>query len=326
MSRPSGLAAAAGVALCLWLFANALRVENSLPRIAGTESGAEASSSDAGFPRTVVGYQGERLRIERPPQAIASQALAIDHLLFAIGADERVVSVSAPATDPRFSFISDRIDPSRVVASTNAEAVVRQGADLMLLSHSARADFESILQTAGIPSIRMPTYHASFEEVAEALRLVGRITGSEDAAEEQVLLMRQRIDEARNRKPTSTEPARVLPYSVYGSTYGAGSLIDHALGELGAVNVAAQHGVGPVAEISGEQIAAWNPDWIVVGAEIGAAEATLARLQADPGIAASAAGKSGNFIIVDSRMLISMSHHAVGLMEAIAAKLYPEVP
>ena len=326
MSRLSRLAAAAGVALCLWLFAKALRVENDLPRVAETDPGAEASPSGTGYPRTVVGYLGKRLRIERPPRAIASQALVIDHLLFAIGADERVVSVSAPATDPRFSFIADRIDPSRVVLSTNVEAVVRQGADLMLLSHSARADFESVLRSAGIPSIRMHTWHASFDEVAEALRLVGRITGSEDAADEQVLLMRQRINVARNRRPADAEPPRVLPYSVYGSTYGTGSLIDHVLEELGAINVSAQHGVGPVAEISSEQVASWNPDWIVAGAEVGAAEATLARLRSDPGIAVSGAGESENFIIVDSRMLISMSHHAVGLMEAIATRLYPEGP
>ena len=315
-----------GIGLCLLLFAAALRFEGRLSRTVDGAPGKSPTSLGGPFPRIAVGFDGERLELDGPPQAIASQALAIDHMLFAVTAKERIVAVSTVAHNPQYSFVADVLREMDVAVATDPEAVLQRRPDLVMLSHSARADFEEIVRAAGIPVFRMSTAFESFDQIAVALRIIGHVTGSDEGAEREIRRMRRRIERAKARKPPDAAPARILPYSSYGSTLGKGSLLDHVIKELGAINVAAEHGIGPFGTISSEQVAAWNPDWILVGAEPGNAGGTLERLRADPGVAVTAAGRKGNILVVETRQYISMSHHAAGLMEAIASRLYQEAP
>ncbi len=326
MKLVSRIGPPAGIGLCLVLFAAALRFEGGLSKTVHAGPGERQSSAGGPFPRVAVGFRGEQLRLNRPPRAIASQALVIDHLLFAVTDSERVVSASAVAHNPRYSFVADLLQGMDVGVTTDPEALVRKRPDLVMLSHTARADFEDIVRSAGISAFRMLTVFENFDEIADALRVTGHVTGDDDAAEREIRRMRQRIERARSRKPKSAKPVRVLPYSTYGSTFGRGSLLDHILQQLGAINIAAEHGIGPVGPISSEQVASWNPDWIVVGAGPGRADEVLARMRADVGIAVTNAGKTGSILVVETRQYVSMSHHAAGLMEAIAARLYQEEP
>lgn len=313
-----------GIGLCLLLFATAWRFEGRISRNLDGTRDIGAASQEGPFPRVAVGFDGEKLELDRPPQAIASQALVIDHLLFAVTSRKRVAAVSAVAHNPRYSFVSDLLQGLDVAIATDAEAVLRRRPDLVMLSHTARADFEEIVRAARIPVFRMLTAFEDFDEIANALRIVGHITGDDDEARREIRSMRQRIERAKGRKPPNTAPIRILPYSTYGSTFGRASLVNHIIEELGATNVAAERGIGPVGTISSEQVAAWNPDWILVGAEPGNTDGTLARMRADPGVAVTTAGKKGNILVVETRQYVSMSHHAASLMEDIASRLYGE--
>ena len=122
----------------------------------------------------------------------------------------------------------------------------------------------------------------------------------------------------------ATPRRRVLAFSSFAYTYGEGSLFDHIVTALGAVNVGAEQGIGPYASISSEHVASWNPDWIVCAGEPDSIESVRERLLADPGVAVTAAGRERQILVVDNRRYLSMSQHAVGLMEALAVVLYPE--
>jgi len=262
--------------------------------------------------------------IEAPPQAIGSQALSTDHFLFAITDLDRIVAVSPYATDPGYSFVHETVARMHMADTSDLEAVLRASPDLMLLSDRARADFEDVLRHAGIPTFRFRTVFGDFEEIAQGIAAVGFVTGDDAAAELEVRRLRERVDQAKARRPPGAKAPRVLPYSTYGSTLGQGSLFDHILTELGAINVASEEGLGPYADISSEQVAAWDPDWIVAPADRGASDQVRGRLLADAGIAVTKAGRSGQILIVESRQFTAMSQHAVGLMEAIASGLYGE--
>ena len=315
-----------GIGLCMFLFAIALRLECRLSTPVDRYRGEEWPSQVGPFPRVAAGFDGRAIRLDRPPQAIASQALVIDHLLFAVTAKDRIVSVSTVAHNPRYSYVTDLLQGMDVAVATDPEAILRRRPDLVMLSHSARADFEEIVRSAGIPVFRMLTEFQGFDEIANALRIIGHVTGDDDAAQREIQKMWQRIERATSLRPRDARQVRILPYSTYGSTFGSGSLLNHIIEKLGEINVAAERGIGPVGMISGEQVAARDPEWIVVGAEPGQADRTLARMRADPGIAVSMAGKKGNIVAVDTRQLISMSHHATSLMETIASHLYRETP
>ena len=320
------IAAALGVAVCVALFVVALRFDDGLPGAPLSSSGLPSTDAGAGFPRRAVDSSGQELWIGAAPQAIGSQALTIDHILFAITDPKRIVSVSPYAMDPGYSFVHEIAGQINLTQSSDLEAVLRSAPDLMLLAHGAKAGLEDVLRHASIPSFRVRTVFADFDQVSEAITAVGSVTGDEAAAELEIHRLRERVERAKRRRPPGARAPRVLPYSTYGSTLGRGSLFDHILTELGAVNVAAEQGIGQYANISGEQVAAWDPDWIVTAAAHGAAGQARDRLLADPGIAVTKAGRGGQILVVESRVFTAMSQHAIGLMEAIAAGLYEGGP
>ena len=90
--------------------------------------------------------------------------------------------------------------------------------------------------------------------------------------------------------------------------------------------MAAEQGIGPHGTISGEQIAAWDPDWIIADAPAGEEDAVRRRLLDQPGVAVTVAGRTGQILVLDHRRFITMSHHAAGLIEAVGAALYPDAP
>ena len=312
-------------ALCLALLAAAWR--GGAGEGAGwTFAGGTGAVAADGFPRTVRDYAGDEVRLPRPPSRIASQALVTDHFLFDIVPPSRIAAVSAVAHDPRYSFIADMVDDLDVGVAAEPEALLRRRPDLLLVSNTARADFVALARGAGIPTFRLLTESGDFSQIAAGLETVGRLTGGEAAAEQVIRRFRDRVAAAVARRPAGAPPPRVLVYASFSGTFGKGSLFDHVLTELGAVNVAAEHGVGAHGMIGGEQIAAWNPDWIIADAPAGGEAAARLRLLDHPAVAVTTAGRSGQVLVLDHRRFITMSQYAAGLTEAVAAALYPDAP
>ena len=322
--RSGRLWAALEVAACLVLLVAAWRA------IAGTQGWFPGEQSvapaPAGFPRTVHDYAGDAVRLAGPPSRIASQALVTDHFLFAVVPPSRIAAVSAVAHDSRYSYVADVLAGLDVGVADDGEALLRRRPDLLLVSHSARADLVALMRAAGIPTFRLLTVFEDFDQIADGLATVGRLTGEEGAAAREIARFRARVAAVAARRPAGAPPLRVLVYVAFSGTFGAGSLFDHVLTELGAVNVAAEQGIGPHGAISGEQIAAWDPDWIIAEAPAGAEDAVRRRLLDQPGVAVTVAGRTGQILVLDHRLFITMSHHAAGLIEAVGAALYPETP
>ena len=322
--RRGRLRAALEVALCLALLVVAWR---SADGTGDTRPfGAQPAASPPGFPRTVRDHAGEAIRLVRPPSRIASQALVADHFLFAVVPPARITAVSPLAHDPRYSFVAGQAGGMDIGVVDDGEALLRRRPDLLLVSHAARADLVDLARAAGIPTFRLLTVFEDFSQIAAGLETIGRLTGEERAAGQAVTRFRARVAAAIARRPAAAPPPRVLVYAAFSGTFGAGSLFDHILAALGAVNVAAEQGIGPHGTISGEQIAAWDPDWIIADAPAGAEGAVRRRLLDQPGVAVTAAGRSGRILVLDHRRFITMSHHAAGLLEAVAAALYPDAP
>ena len=330
MTRLAGLLrrgrprAALEAALCLLLVTAAWRAADGTR--ADWPLAEDAAESPAGFPRTVHDHAGDPLHLAHPPSRIASQALVTDHFLFAVVPPSRIAAVSAVAHDPRYSFVAGAVAGMDVAVVEDGEALLRRRPDLLLASHAARADLVAVARAAGIPTFRLRTQFDDFAQIAAGLETVGRLTGEERAAGRAIAEFRERVAAAVARRPAAAPPPRVLVYVAMSGTFGAGSLLDHILTQLGAVNVAAEQGIGPHGTISGEQIAGWNPDWIIADAPAGEEDAVRRRILDQPGVAVTAAGRTGQVLVLDHRRFITMSQHAAGLIEAVAAALYPDTP
>ncbi len=323
--RRGRLRAAAEAALCLALFIAAWNQADP----AGTGAaltGLSSPPAPAGFPRTVRDYGGDDLRLPRPPSRIASQALVTDHFLLAVVPPSRIAAVSPVAHDPRYSHVADLVAGMDVAVVDDGEALLRRRPDLLLVSHTARADLIALARAAGIPTFRLLTVFEDFAQITDGLATVGRLTGEERAAARVVARFRERVAAVRARRHDATPPLRVLPYVAFSGTFGTGSLLDHILTELGAVNVAAEQGIGPHATISAEQIAAWNPDWIIADAADGEEDAVRRRLLDQPGVAVTVAGRTGQVLVIEHRRFMTMSQYAADLLETVAAALLRDTP
>ncbi|MYA79742.1 MAG: ABC transporter substrate-binding protein [Acidobacteriia bacterium] len=324
MTRSTQAALISGGLLCAALFVAAWRFGGDLAPLAGTQPTSEGASASEPFPRTARDIHGVELTLDGAPQSLASQALVTDYFLFAVVPHERIVAVSTVAHDPRHSYVADIVSRMDVVVTSDPEAVLRRKPELMLVAESARADYVEMTRASGVPVFRMRTVSETFDQIAEGLKTTGYLTGEDAAADREIDRLRERIRAARARRPEDAPAPRVLAFSSFAYTYGEGSLFDHIVTALGGVNVGAEQGIGPYGSISSEHVASWNPDWIVCGGEPDSNESVRERLLADPGVAVTAAGRERQILVVDNRRYLSMSQYAVGLMEALAAALYPE--
>ncbi len=318
------LLAVGGAAVVVALFIFAFRFDGDLQQPTRGRAADAAVKEGDPFPRTVADYFGDPLTLERAPQRIASQALTIDHFLLATVPPDRIVALSNYARDERYSFAVEEAEQTDAVVATDVEAVVLRAPDVMLAAHSARADQVDLARSAGIPVFRLLTIFDNFDQIAKQLETVGRVTGEDERARAVVAEMRRRAAVAKALKPANAKSVRVLALTVYSSSYGRGSLFEYVVNELGAVNVGSEQGLGPYGQISAEQVASWNPDWIVAGAENASMEEVRERMLKDPGVSVTEAGRTGQVLVVKNREFLTMSQHAVELMESLAKAIYAE--
>ena len=318
-------AAAAVAAVVFWIGDG-----GGIFRFAGApgESGGGASAG-AGFPRTFSDFHGLPVTLAKAPRRIASQSLPTDHLLFAVVPAERIAAVSAYADRPQYSNVAALVRRRGIPSMRDAEQAIRLRPDLLLASNISRADFADLVRGAGIPTYVMRTVFRSLDEIEGGLRRIGDLSGERQAADAAVAEFRAAAAAAAAMRPAGGrhDPPRVLAltgfsYSSGAGSYGAGSLFADIMEKLGAVNVGSEQGLGEWGKVGREQIAAWNPDWIVAGAGGDDPAEAAARLAADPAVAVTAAGRKGRILVVEDRYYLATSQHVVHLMRAVAEALY----
>ncbi len=313
-------AAAAAAALVFWVGDG-----GGVFRFSGAPGGYGGSSPPgAAFPRTFTDFHGVEVTLAQAPARIASQSLPTDHLLFAVVPAERIAAVSAYAGLQQYSNVVDLVRRRGIPALRGAEQAVRLQPDLLLVSNISRADFTDLVRNAGIPTYAMRTVFRSLEEIADGLRRIGDLTGEPEAAAAAVAGFEAATAAAVAKRPPGGghSPPRVLALSGFSYSYGEGSLFEDIVTKLGAVNVGSEQGLGEWGKVGKEQIAAWNPDWIVTGSGGSNPTDVAERLAADPAVAVTAAGQKRQILVVENRHYVTTSHHVVHMMQAIAEALY----
>ncbi len=290
------------------------------PGAAGTAAGVEASD---GYPRQWKDAHGIPVDLRAPPRTIASHAVATDHLLFAIVPPSRIVAVSALARLPQYSHIATDVRALGIPAARDAETVLTLEPSLLVASEISAPDFLRAVRASGIPVYAMRTLFARLDEIADAMELVGELSGNNEAARRAADDFRAEVRAASGCEPDGSAPQRVLGVTYSRHCYGRGSLFEDIAHALGAVNVGSEQGLGPSQKIDPEQIAAWNPDWIVAGTGGRPPGEARAALIADPAVRLTRAGRLGQILAIEDRDLTAMSQHVLGTMRALAEVLCP---
>ena len=287
----------------------------------------EPSSHSSGpFPRSVTDKYGNLVTIPAPPRRIVSGEMTVDEILFDLIGPERIVAVSRFSFERRYSSLAHRVTELDLPSSESAEVVLSLHPDLVITGTHVRAEWLDLLRRGDVPTYRLEHNLVKLSQIGGLIRRIGFLTGSDERAGKLVQLFQERIERARKRRPLhATSHPRILGYDrSLSSSYGINTLFHDVVTTLGGINVGAERGLERYDGISFEQIAAWDPEWIVTGADPGRQEDVRQALLGNPGVAATSAARDGKLLILPQEVFLSMSHNVIELVEGLSAALYPE--
>jgi iron complex transport system substrate-binding protein len=277
------------------------------------------------FPRELRDGAGETLVIADRPKRIVSQTLGTDEILLAICSPERIAALSKLAENENYSNVVD--EARRVAGRTTegAEQILLLQPDLIFVASYSRAETVQLLQASHAPVFRFANFN-SIADIKSNIRTVGYAVGSDTEAEALIRQMDESLAVVRARVPPGRPALRIMSFGQNGYTGGTNTTFDDMVRAAGAVNASAENGIEGIAKISAEKIIEWQPDFIVAGASPGELESVRRNLLADPVIAASRAGRSGQIIVIDNRHFLSVSQFVVRGVEDLAGGLYGKRP
>ncbi len=215
----------------------------------------------AAAPVTVRDDDGRSLTLPRPAQRAVALSPHLAELVFAAGAGARLVGVM------RFSDFPPEAAALPVIGDAfaiNLEAVAALKPDLLLLWRSGI----NPRQQQRLPVLGLPIYNneiSSVEGIADTLRRLGRLFGTETTADAAAAATESRWAALRARY-AGRPPVRVF-YQLWNEplmTVNRGHLIDQAITVCGGTNVfAGQPNLTPT--VSWEAAVAANPQVVLTG-------------------------------------------------------------
>lgn len=259
---------------------------------------AEESSS---YPLTVMDQAGREVVIEKEPETIISNYYISTSLLIALEQDEKLVGVENNAElRPIYELSAEHIlelPGMGTVKEFDLERCAQLNPDLVILPAKLK-DMCDALEELDIPVlIVMPE---SEELLEECINLLGKATNSEERANSLNKFIDEKLNQLKNALKNVEKPTAYLSgNSSFLKTAGPAMYQNNLLVNGGAENVAEELSDTYWAEISYEQLLAWNPDYIVMAAD---AKYSKEDLLADEALSGCTAIQEGNIIQIPNNI------------------------
>ena len=206
------------------------------------------------FPLAVADAQGGEIVLESPAERIVVIDSAAVEILFAIGEQGRIVGTHDFVSYPPETTKIEKVGSAFAL---NHEKVLALEPDLVyVFFESPVADLEALdLKVLYLEEAR------TLEEIADQIRLWGRITDNLEAAEAAATDYEGRLADLEAKLAEPVEGPRVWHDLTSFYTAGKGSLIDHVYARLGAQNIAGDTEGFP--QLSPEVIVDRDPEVII---------------------------------------------------------------
>lgn len=261
--------------------------------VSGEEAGDSAASVT--YPVTVTDQAGREVTIEEEPEKLVSGYYISTSLLIALGLEEKLVGIEAKAdTRPIYSFSAPELLELPSVGTAkefDLEGCAALEPDLVILPLKLQESADT-LEELGITALVVNPEDQ--ELLNETISLVGACTNTQSRA--QALLDFTAEQEERLSAALAGAEAPVVYLagnSDFLSTAGDAMYQSAMIQMAGGANAAAEITDTYWAEVSYEQILAWNPDYIVLASD---ASYTVEDVLADPNLAGCTAVENGNVI------------------------------
>jgi iron complex transport system substrate-binding protein len=270
---------------------------------------------------TIVDDAGRSVTLDGPPKRIMTLTPGNTEILFALGAEDRIVAVDQWSDFPPAAKAKPHVAP----LNPSLEQVVRFSPDLILSTHGG-AEPLLPLERHGIRV--MVFAPRTLDDIYRNILLIGRIVNAERRAEGLIRAMRQRVAEVVAKVRDAPRPKVFIEFD--GSdpsrpfTAGPGSFIDILVQLAGGANVAAgSRTAWP--QFSLEELIRADPDLIILS------DANAPINPQTPELVASRSGWShlravrlGAIAAIDSNAISRPGPRIVEGLELLAGLLHPD--
>lgn len=221
------------------------------------------------YPLTVTDQAGRTVTFEKAPEKIASSYYISTSLLLALGLQDKLVGIEAKANTRNIYKLAAPAIVSLPNMGTakefNTEACVAATPDVVFLPMKLKKTADT-LESLGIKAIVVNPEDQSLLE--ECITLVGKITNNAGRAEALNNSIKTFLaDNKTNVSGENTPSVYLAGNSSVLSTAGSKMYQNTLLTNAGGKNVASELTDTYWANVSYEQILAWNPDYIVIAAD-----------------------------------------------------------
>lgn len=272
--------------------ADAAENTEEAPEDASGETG-ETAGTEVTYPVTVTDQAGREVTIEEEPEKLVSGYYISTSLLIALELDEKLVGIEAKAdTRPIYQLSASALLELPSVGTAkefDLEGCAALEPDLVILPMSLQ-DTADTLDGLGIDALVVNPEDQ--ELLNEMINLIGTAANRQDRAE--ALLDFAETQETRLAEALAdaeTPSVYLAGNSALLSTAGDAMYQSDLIRMAGGVNAAADITDTYWAEISYEQLLAWDPDYIVLASD---ADYTVDDVLADENLADCAAVVNGN--------------------------------
>lgn len=291
-----------------------------------SDSKTEASEpEETAYPVTVTDQAGREVTIEKEPEKLVSGYYISTSLLIALGLEDKLVGIEAKAdTRPIYALSAPELLELPSVGTAkefDLEGCAALEPDLVILPLKLQ-DTADTLEELGIKALVVNPEDQ--ELLNETISLIGTASNTKDRA--QALLdftaeQEQRLEEAL--AGTDTPSVYLAGNSDFLSTAGETMYQSSMIQMAGGVNAAADITDTYWAEVSYEQILAWDPEYIVLASD---ASYTVEDVLADPNLEGCAAVENGNVIQIPGDAEAWDSPVPSGILGAVwlSSVLHPE--
>ncbi|WP_436799540.1 heme/hemin ABC transporter substrate-binding protein [Rhizobium oryzicola] len=256
---------------------------------------------------------------------IVSVGGTVTEILYALGAESRIVAVDATSIHPAAARQKTDVGYMRALSP---EGIIAQNPDLILLQEgSGPPNALAVLQASGIPMITIRSEPRG-EAIAEKIEAIGRAVGLETAAQTLAAQNRTALKAVQDENAKlSGPPKRVL----FILSLANGRVIAGGRNTEAAALIELAGGVNAAQEISGykpltdEAVIAAKPDF-VLSMDGGNHLLTADQVFSVPALQSSPAAQTRAFLQMDGLLVTGFGPRTPDAARALRKQLYPGSP
>jgi len=224
-----------------------------------TIAAAQSDELNCSYPRTFTDAGGAEVQLDEEPQEIVTLNPSAAQTLWEIGAEDKVVGVSAYAS--YLEGADERTNVTGASGRTSAEKVVDLDPDLVLAPNTISNDTVDQLRNNDLTVYQFASA-SSIDDVYHKTERIGELAGACEGATDTVEWMQTELDAVRENVSESDRPS--VYFEFFGTTPGAGTFQHDVITTAGGQNVAAEAGLEGWAQLSDEKLLQQNPDYLLL--------------------------------------------------------------